>query len=183
MELFVRRLLLAALPFALLIPAIACGGDDAEDQPEENGGETAAETTPEAGENEPTPIPDKPLPSPTPIPDDVPVVQLVAGGKQYAPMRSEFAALPKTKISAGGKDYEGVTLTTLAEKAGAPAGSTVTIQGTRADNLRFGAVRFPLSEIGAGTVFMLDEAGHVTFASSSVPPEQWLKDLTGIAFN
>ena len=178
-----RRLLLAALPFALLIPAVACGGDDAEDQPGDNGGESAAETPPQAGEGEPTAVPDKPLPSPTPIPDDVPVVQVVAGGKQYAPMRSEFSALPKAKVSAGGKDYEGVTLATLAEKAGAAAGTTVTMQGTRVDNLRFGAVRFGLSEIGASTVFMLDSEGHVTLASSSVPPEQWLKDITGIAFN
>ena len=182
MELIVRRLLLAALPFALLIPAVACGGDDAEDQPADNGGETAAQT-PQAGADEPTAIPDKPLPSPTPIPDDVPVVQVVAAGQQYLPMRSEFTALPKTKVSAGGKDYEGVTLAALAEKAGAAAGSTATIQGTRIDNLRFGPVRFGLSEIGASTVFMLDSAGHVTFASSSVPPEQWLKDITGIAFN
>lgn len=180
-----RRFLFAAAPLALLLATAACEGEKKdEDSDDANNQEQQAEPTLEpAGQNDPTQVPDKPLPSPTPIPDDLPVVQVAAGGSVYAPLRSEFTALPKTKISANGQDYEGVTLAELASKAGAAEGATVTIQGTRSDNLRSGAIRFPLSEIGAATVLVIGDQGHVLLASTAVPPEQWLRDITGVSFN
>lgn len=179
-----RRFLLAAAPFAILL-GVACGDDDAGDG-------DAAEATPTSpadaiasadASNQQPQAPDQQLPTPTPVADSDPVVQVVAAGNPYTPTRSDFANFPKEKISAGGKDYEGVTLAALAEQAGGGASTTVTIQGTRNDNLRFGAIRFPLAEIGASTVLILDDSGHVLLASTSVPQEQWLKDITGIALN
>jgi hypothetical protein len=173
-----RRILLAAAPLAILLGA-ACG--DGEDKPDD------ATTSPEAvltqDSNEQPQVPDTAMPTPTPLADADPVLQVVAMGQAYTPTRGDFGGLAKTKIDAGGKSYEGVTLAALAEKAGAPQAGFVTIQGTRSDNLRFGAVRFAMSEIGTNTVLLLDESGHVSFASAGVPPEQWLKDISGIALN
>ncbi len=173
-----RRFLLAAAPFAILLGA-ACG--DGEDKPDDG------ENTPEAAltqdSNQQPQVADQAMPTPTPLADTDPVLQVVAMGQAYTPTKGDFTALPKVSIDAGGKSYEGVSLAALAEKAGAPAAGFVTIQGTRADNLRFGAVRFPLAEVGTNTVLILDETGHVLFASSSVPQEQWLKDISGIALN
>jgi hypothetical protein len=175
-----RRLLFAA-PLAILLGSVACGDGPGKDDAEAT--QAAAESPTPGNVNEQPQVPDKDLPTPTPIPDTLPVVQVVVAGKPFAPTRGEFGALPKVKIDAGGKSYEGVSLSVLAEKAGAAEGAVATIQGTRADNLRLGAIRFPLGEIGASTVFMLDEGGRLVLASSSVPPDQWLKDVTGIALN
>jgi hypothetical protein len=183
-----RRFLLAALPLVLFVGA-ACGDDDGDgDGGEQADGETPtlspadAVATSDASNQQPQ-APDKPLPSPTPVPDGSPLLQVVVAGNPYTPTRAEFADLPKTSIDAGGNKYEGVTLAALAEQAGAAAESVVTIQGTRSDNLRFGAIRFPLAEIGASTVLVMDESGHLLLASTSVPQDQWLKDITGIAMN
>lgn len=175
---FMRRLLFAA-PLGILLFAASCGDgtDKADPTP------TAAasqEASPSDGSEQPQ-VPDKPLPSPTPIPDDLPIVQVVAGTNGFRPTRQEFAALATSKVQAGGKTYEGVSLALLAEKAGATPDTIATIQGTRSDNLRLGAVRFPLSELATTTVLYLDEGGHMMLASSSIPQEQWLKDVTGVA--
>jgi hypothetical protein len=180
-----RRFLLAAVPFVILAGA-ACGGDsDGDDQaPDETPtlSPSDAVATADASNQQPQ-VPDKQLPTPTPVPDDSPVLQVVAAGNPYTPTRADFAGLPKVSIDAGGKKYEGVALATIAESAGARAEAIVTIQGTRGDNLRFGAIRFPLAEIGTSTVLVLDETGHMLLASTSVPQEQWLKDITGISMN
>lgn len=182
-----RRILMAAVPFAILVGA-ACGGDDSDGDEPQQAGDTPTVSAAEAvasadASNQQPQSEDKQLPTPTPVNDADPVIQVVAAGNPYTPTRGEFAALPKVSINAGGKDYEGVSLASLAENAGAPAGAVVTIQGTRGDNLRFGAIRFPLAEIGASTVLVLDDSGHLRLASTSVPQEQWLKDITGIALN
>ena len=178
-----RRFLLAA-PLAILLVSAACG--DGSDEDAADATETASESPTvdgSAGHQQPQ-VADKVIPTPTSIPDTLPVVQVVVAGKPFAPTRSEFGALPKITIDAGGKSYEGVSLSALAEKAGgASEGAVATIQGTRTDSLRLGAIRFPLGDIGASTVFMLDEGGRLVLASSSVPQEQWLKDVTGIALN
>ena len=178
-----------AAALLLLVPAAAaaCGGDD--DAPAGDAG--AAPTVSEAdarrtevaqGLEQPVP-PDRPLPTPTPLPDGLPVLQVVApGGTAYTPTRDEFTALPATTLKIGGKEYTGVTLAAVAAKAGAPAGSTATIQGTRMDNLRYGAIRYPLAEVGETTLLVLNEAGYLDLVSSSIPQEQWLHTLTGIAF-
>ena len=175
-----RRLALAAMPFALLTLAAACGDGDKKDDAQQT---TTAQESPTANVNEQPQVPDKQLPTPTPIPDTVPVIQVAFAGKVYAPMRSDFTALPKVKVNAGGKEYEGVSLAALAEKAAAKTDAVATIQGTRADNLRLGAIRFPLPDIAATTVFVIDDNGHVALFSSSIPQEQWLKDVTAIALN
>lgn len=174
-----RRFALAALPFALLALATACGdGDKKEDAQQTN-----AEASPTLNSNEPPQVPDKLMPTPTPIPDTLPVIQVAFSGKIYAPTKADFGGLPKAKVSAGGKEYEGVTLASLVEKAAAPSARTATIEGTRMDNLRLGAIRFPVADIGGSTVFVVDDSGHVALFSSSIPPEQWLKDVTSIALN
>ena len=174
-----RRLFFAAIPLALVLGS-ACGdgngagNDDAD---------ATSEATATLDVNVQPQSPDREIATPTPIPDDQPLVQVVVAGKPYLPTRADLAALPKAKITAGGNSYEGVSLATLAEKAGAPAGATATIQGTRMDNLRLGAIRFPLPDIGASTVFVIDDKGHLLLASTTVPHDQWLKDITGISLN
>jgi hypothetical protein len=186
----IRRLSYAALaPFALALVLGACGGDD--DDASDGGDEPTATPTLSAmdaqratvtAQDQPT-VADTPIAKPTPIPDDVPVIQVVGAGKSYLPLRSEFESLPMTEITVDGKKVKGVSLSEVARKVGASSTAVVTIQGTRADNLRLGAVRFTLAEIGENTVLVLDEGGHVSLASSSIPPEQWLTTITGIALN
>ena len=113
----------------------------------------------------------------------LPVVQVAASGVLYAPLRSEFLALPKATITANGKTYEGVSLATLAEKAGAKPTAIATINGTRLDNLRLGAIRFTLAEIGESTVLVIDVAGRFAIASCSVPADQWPTDITRLGLN
>ncbi len=181
------RLRVAAALFLLAPVAVAaCGGKDpanpADAGPTPTVSEADARRTEVAqGLEQPVP-PDRPLPSPTPLPDGVPVLQVVAGDRQFTPTRQEFEALPTATITAGGKQYTGVTLAELAKRTSAPDGATVTIQGTRMDNLRYGAIRYPLAEVAAGTVIYLDQSGHPALASATIPQEQWLHTLTGIAF-
>lgn len=174
-----RRLLFAA-PLAILALSAACGDGPDKDEQEQT---QAAEQSPVSNPNEQPQVPDKDLATPTPVPDGVPILQVVGGGNAFTPTRPEFAELPKTKLDANGKTYEGVTLAALAEKTGADGASVVTIHGTRLDNLRLGAIRFSLGEIASSTVLFLDENGRMVLASTSVPQEQWLKDVTSIALN
>lgn len=173
-----RRFAFAAMPLALLALAASCGDGNSTDEQEKAQTPGATST---ANVNEQPQVPDKQLPTPTAIPDTLPVIQVAFAGKIYAPTKTDFNALPKAKVSAGGKEYEGVTLAALAERAAAKADAVATIQGTRADNLRLGAVRFPLADIGASTVLVIDDSGHLALFSSSIPQEQWLKDITSMA--
>lgn len=189
-----RRLSLLAAPFALALSLVftACGDDD--DGPADGGtggdGTAASATVSEAdarrtevagGLEQPT-VADVPLPSPTAVPDDAPVVQVVSGATVFAPTSAEFAGLATAEITAGGKTYTGVTLEALAAAVEARPEAIANIEGTRADNLRFGALRFPLPEVGSTTVVVAGEGGHLSLASSSIPEGQWLRDLTGISF-
>jgi hypothetical protein len=179
-----RRLLIAAA-FALCLAGAACG--DGPDKPEQTGQATATSDPngppPTVAENQQPQVPDRQMPTPTPVPDGLPVIQVVVAGKTFTPVRSEFAGLPKVTVTAGGTSYEGVSLEALATKAGAQPSAVATIQGTRTDNLRLGSIRYALAEIGPSTVLVMDESGHIRLASSSVPSDQWLKDITGIALN
>lgn len=179
-----RRLLIAAA-FALFFAGAACG--DGPDKSEQSAQPTATPDPngppPTVAENQQPRVPDKPLPTPKPVPDGLPVIQVIVAGKAFTPVRSEFAGLPKVTVTAGGTSYEGVSLEALATRAGGQPSAVATIYGTGTDNLRLGSIRFPLAEIGPSTVLVMDESGHIRLASSSVPAEQWLKDITGIALN
>ena len=122
------------------------------------------------------------LPTPTPIPDTAVALSVARGGKTFTPTVTELKALPTIEINAGGPK-KGISMATIGEKVGANDDSIATIQGTRVDNLRLGAVRFPVADIGGSTVFVVDDSGHVALFSSSIPQEQWLKDVTSIALN
>lgn len=180
------RLRIAAA-LLLLAPAAlaACGGSDSDDADaaatETDAGAEATGTPRNVGLDQPV-APDRPLPSPTPLPDDAPIIQVVAGASTFTPTRAEFADLPTVTITADGRQYTGVTLAELARRVSAPAEAVVTIQGTRSDNLRYGAVRYALAEVGAATVVFIDESGYARFASAAIPAEQWLHTLAGIAF-
>lgn len=173
-----RRLSLAAVPLALLFTLGACGGDSDSQETGTPGADGSATST------EPIPTPtDAPLPSPTPVPDDVVVIQVVNAGEVFAPLRSEFLALGESTISHDGQDYTGVSLAALAAHVAARDGAIVTIEGTRADNLRLGIIRFTIDELGETTVLTVTEGGHVDLASTFVPPEQWLTTITGVSFD
>jgi hypothetical protein len=180
----------AVVPLALALLLGACGGDD-DGSPD--GGDDGAAATPTlspmdaqrtavSAHDQPQ-VPDTPLAKPTPVPDDTPVIQVVAGETRYTPTAAEFAGLPTTEIQADGNTVEGVTIAALASQVSGSPDAVVTIQGTRVDNLRLGAVRFGLSEIAEDTVLIMDEDGHLALASSSIPADQWLTTITGIAFN
>lgn len=185
-----RRLSFAVAPLALALLFGACGGDG-DDSPNGGGDDPTAtptlspldaQRTAVAAQDQPQ-VPDTPLPKPTPVADDTPIVQVVAGQTRYTPTRAEFAALATAEIQADGKTVKGVTIATLASQVAAGADTVVTIQGTRVDNLRLGAVRFALAEIAENTVVVMDDDGHLALASSFIPADQWLNTLTGIAFN
>ncbi len=176
-----RRSLLAALPFPLLLVLAACGGG--------SGVARDTDSTPGAGETvsgDPTVVPtptDVPLPAPTAVPSDFIVLQVANAGSIYAPTRAEFLDLAQTELTQGGTTYSGVSLAALAAEVGARDGAIVTIEGTRSDNRRYGAIRFTLSEIGENTVLTISEDGHIDLASTYIPTEQWLFTVTGVVFD
>lgn len=178
------RYLLAAIPAVLLLSA--CGGDD-----DAATATTAAGPTLTAAQQRQTQTAnsllqptaeDKPLPTPTVVPEDGIAIQVVGGsGSPYVPKLSEFKALPTAEIKVDDKTYKGVTLATLLGKVNAAKTATVTLDGTRPDGKRQGAVRFPLSDIGDSTVLVLGANGELNVASTSIPKEQWLIWVTGVS--
>jgi hypothetical protein len=171
----------AAALLIIIVPGVvaACGGEEAPADPVDP---TPAVSDIDGEVNEQPVAPDRPIPTPTPLPADFPILQVVAGGTGLTPTRDEFLAIPTTTITADGREFTGVTLAELARRVTAPEGAVVTIHGTRADNLRFGVIRYPLSDVAEQTVLVLDDSGYVSLASSAIPPEKWLHTLTGIAF-
>lgn len=180
-----KPMFLAVAPAILLFAA--CGGDSKDDEQQQAGGDAAASGTPDFAANdaavEQPRAPDKPLPTPTRVaPDDV-ALTVVAGSEKFEPKLSELSSLPQTTIEANGKQYEGVSLAELASRVSAKPEATVTVQGRRGDNLRLGAIRFPVSQIGTDSVLFVDERGHLYLASKSVPVDQWLTVVNGVSFN
>lgn len=181
-----QRILLAALPAFLLLAS--CGrGDDAKPA-DGTPGSAATLTSAERTKVALTPVTlptvkDQPLPTPVKLAADDIVVSVVAGKEKYQPKASDLSALPTVEITVAGKTYKGVTLAALAEKVKAAAGANVTVEGTRADRVRLGTIRFPAADIGATTVLVPDDTGHLALYSSTVPQDQWLVLVTGISFN
>ena len=166
----------------------ACGGGDSKPAADATAAPTPTLTAAERTKVALTPVAlptvkDQPLPTPAKLGTDDIVVSVVAGKEKYQPRASDFSALPTVDISVGGKTYTGVSLAALAEKVKAPAGGNVTIDGTRSDRVRLGTIRFPAADIGATTVLVPDETGHLSLYSTSVPQEQWLVLVTGVSFN
>jgi hypothetical protein len=179
-----QRILLAALPAIVLLAA--CGRDNStkSDAASATSTLTAAERTKVALTPVTLPtVQDQPLPTAVKLSSDDVVLTVVAGKERFVPKVAEFANLPTAEISAGGKTFKGVTLASLAEKVKAPSGAIVTIEGTRADGVRLGNVRFPAADIAATTVLAPDDKGHLSLYSTTVPQEQWLVQVTGVAFN
>lgn len=181
-----QRILLAALPAFLLLAG--CRGDDAKPAADGTVAPGATLTAAERTKVALTPVTlptvkDQPLPTPVKLGADDVVVSVVAGKEKYQPKASDFSALPTVEITVAGKTYKGVTLAALAEKVKAAAGANVTIEGARADRVRLGTIRFPAADIGATTVLVPDETGHLALYSSTVPQDQWLVLVTGISFN
>jgi hypothetical protein len=172
---------------ALTVVLAACGGGDDDDSTPANSSPTPSQTA-TGGDGtatasvSPTATPESQLPTPTPLADDIPILQVAAGGQLYEPLTADFESLPQETIDVGGQDYTGVLIDTLALKVPADPQSVVTIEGTRSDGLRFGVIRFPLDDIGSTTVLMLAENGHLDLISSSIPRDQWLTSVTSVAF-
>lgn len=178
------RYLLAAVPAVLLLSA--CGGDSNKTAatPEPGPTLTAAQQRQTQTANslaQPT-AEDKPLATPVPVPENGVAVQVAgASGAPYAPKLSEFKALPTSEIKVDGQSYKGVTLSALLAKVNAANTAVVTLDGTRSDGKRQGAVRFPLADIGESTVLVLGNGGELNVASTSIPKDQWLIWVTGIS--
>ena len=125
---------------------------------------------------------DQVQPTPTKAADTAVAVAVVAGKQTYSPTVADFRGLPAANVDAGGQSYTGVTIATLASKVSAASGTTVTIQGTRADGKRTGLLRYPLADIGSGTVLALDDSGHISLMSNTVDKSMWLIYVTSVAF-
>ena len=168
------------LLLALLGVAAACG--DGNDKKNENATATASAAT----ANAPTPgqpTTSQPLAKPTPVPDTGLAMQVVSGTQRFTPTVAEFKALPQTDLDVKGAKQTGILLQDIAAKVPAGRNGIVTIEGLTADGQRVGAVRFPVADIAATTLFMLDSEGHVNFVSTSIPEEQWLKAVTGVTLS
>jgi hypothetical protein len=163
-----HRYLLAVI-VAIALTAAACGGGS-------DAGPTAAVGTARA-----TPT-DRPLVKPTPPANDAPLLEIKAGDSQYEPTKADLQKLDTTSIHAAGKDYKGVTLASLAAKVSAPATSSATILGTTAAGTRVGGARLSLKDDGTKSVFFIADDGHLSMASSSLAPDQWLVDISAVVF-
>ncbi len=167
---FTFRAVLAALSIATLA-AYACG-DDA----------TSKDASPAGGASLSTQPPSEPLlPTPTPVPNDGPAVAVSSLKAQFYPTVAEFRTLPVVEIIAGGA-YKGVTIATLAAKIQASDSNIVTIRGVRADGRTVAFVRKQLSEIATTTVLILDDKGHISIASTSLPRDEWLQAVVAVGF-
>lgn len=178
-----KRLLTLTL-LAVCAPAgfVACGGDDdASATASPAGARTSSPGTGAGTTVVATPTPEPPLPTPTPLDDDDPVVSIVVNGSGLAPTAEEFKAWPQTTINAGGKTYEGVTLSAMADALGASA-TFVEIEGVRSDGVRYAIARYALADFGASSLLVLTGTGQIDFVSSAVEPAQWLSAVTAITF-
>ena len=183
------RFLMAALAAALLsVPlfSAACGGSDNDKKPSADSGSNAPAATPtvepsKEGLAQPT-VEDRVLPTPTPVPADGVVLTIVAGKTTLTPNPADIKGYATTKLSAGGKDYTGITVQTLGDKVSAKPESLVTIQGVRADGKRAGFMRGLLKDLGANTVLVPDANGHLDAVSSASEPDLWLTSVVSITF-
>lgn len=174
-------LLFSALSLVALVGLAACGGDD----DGASNGDTGE--TPDAAENGATPPPTetptpRPIRTPTPVPSGEPVLLVVFEGAEYFPSEEQFRALPQATITADGTDYSGVTLGTIAVQVQAPAETTVSVEGIRADGERYAIARFLLSEVAETSLLVLGENGQVNLVSSSIEPAQWLTAVNSVSF-
>ncbi len=174
----IRGLAAATLSFALL--AAACGGDDDNaDEPT-----TAAGTTGDTGaaatagpQSSPTrSSPSRAVPTAVPAEGAALMVANPQAKVQYVPTTDEFRALAKTTV----KGKEGVSLATLATSAGITGATLATIDGTVAANGALGAIRYNLADIGSTTIFVMDDRGHISMASDTIPEAEWLTVVTAI---
>ncbi|MCZ2111573.1 MAG: hypothetical protein LC118_18770 [Dehalococcoidia bacterium] len=184
------RFLMAAMAAALLsVPLLsaACGGSDNDKKPPATGAATsAASATPttelgKEGLAQPT-VEDRVLPTPTPVPADGVVLTIVAGKTTLTPTRADLEGYPTTKLTAGGKEYSGITVQAFGDKASASPGSMVTIQGIRADGKRAGFMRGLLKDLGNNTLLVSDASGHLNAISSESEPDLWLTSVVSITF-
>lgn len=169
-----RTLLLIAPLFALL--AAACGGGS-DNKAEANGPDGAGAASGPTATATP-----KLLPTPPKAQDNEVIVSVSAGEMAFTPTLAEFRDLPKTTIDANGKK-EGVSLAELATRVSAGSDTYVTLQGYRPDGRVIQFVRQPLAEIGAESVLVVDESGHLGLISSKVPQDSWLINVTMVTFS
>jgi hypothetical protein len=177
------RFLMAAT-VATAIMFAACGGGKSDAKPSPIDPTAAAAASAQAanpGLQQPV-ADEKVQPTPTKAPDTAIAVSVIAGKQMYSPTLADFRGLPSAKIDAAGQSYSGVTIATLASKVSAGDGTTVTIQGTRADGKRTGLLRYALADIGSGTILTLDDGGHVALMSNTVDKSMWLIYVTSVAF-
>lgn len=180
------RMLMAAMAAAFLIaPAlsVACGGGGGSQKttpaPSSSPAATAAPTL--EPNKQPT-VEDKVMPTPTKLPATAIAFMVINGKTTYSPKPDEARALEKTTISAEGKSYSGVSVTTLAAKVSAKPESVFTIQGVRADGKRMGFIRGKVSEMGSTTLFVPLDDGHFNVVVGSLPSDQWIIFADAISF-
>lgn len=164
---------------ALLTVTAACG--DGADKKDDDATATAAAAVNANTPGQPTTS--QPLAKPTPVPDTGLAFQVISGTQKFTPTVAEFKALPQTDLDVKGAKQTGILLSDIAAKVPAGRNGVVTIEGLSGDGQRVGAVRFPVADIAATTLFVLDSEGHVNVVSTTIPEEQWLKAVTGITLS
>lgn len=168
----------AAATLSLALFASACGGDD--DDNGSNGdattaaeGTAAAGNTPQTSETRASPS----RPAATAVPSDGPalVVANLASQVQFVPTADEFRAMEKTTIA--GQD--GVSLATLQANAQIAEATIATIEGTVPATGNLGSIRYPIADF-ASTIFVMDDRGHITIVSETIPEAERLTNVTSI---
>lgn len=161
---------------AVALFAAACG--DGEDKnAEATAGPSAAAVT-----ESPTLPPAPTRVPPTAVPNTGRALTVVFGQKNYTPTVDEFRQLPTVEIDVAGVRKKGVTLVSLVEKAGGGSPGFVTIEGLRASLGAEATTRYAIPAVGATTVLVLDDTGHLEMFSSSIPQAEWLKAVTALSF-
>lgn len=176
-HLLIRGLAAATLSFALL--AAACGGDDAKTDEAATttaGGDTGTAATAGPGITPTRTSPTRAVATAVPADGAALMVANPAAKVQYVPTADQFRALTKTTI----KGKEGVSLATLASSAGITGATLATIDGTVAASSSFGAIRYNVADIGSTTIFVMDDRGHISMASDTIPEAEWLTLVTSI---
>jgi hypothetical protein len=183
------RLFLAVLLLLSLAAFAACGNDDDSDvtlvpsptNGSDDDGQAAddADGSDDGADAVPT---RRGIPTATPVPDDGVTVLVTGGGEltTYTPV--DIRELPETSITAGGESYTGVSVADLAASAGASDATYVTIEGYSPDGQRPIVAQFALADIGADSVFVISETGHLRFASESIDAAQWVTTVGAVDF-
>lgn len=169
---------LAAVTISLALLSAACGGDDDNDA---DATAEPADATASADAGTATPVPTRASPSrpaPTAVPGDGAAITVAnpQAQIQFVPTADEFRAFETTTVNG----QTGVSLATLAAAAEVADYTLVTIDGANPATGALGAIRYPVADIASTTIFVIDDRGHISLVSETIPEAEWLTNVTAV---